>query len=142
MRQAKTGDTVKVHYTGRLSDGSIFDTSEEREPLEFTLGGGRLIAGFDEAVIGMRAAESKTVVLTTEKAYGPHNQEMVMVVDRSRMPSDVKPEIGQNFQIPGPNGNVLLVTVVAVSDSTVTFDANHPLAGKDLTFDIQLVEIA
>jgi peptidylprolyl isomerase len=142
MRQAKTGDTVKVHYTGRLSDGSVFDTSENREPLEFILGGGRLIAGFDEAVVGMSADESKTVMLTTEKAYGPYNQEMVMVVDRTRMPSDVKPEVGQNFQIPGPNGNTLFVIVKDVSDATVTFDANHPLAGKDLTFDIQLVEIA
>ena len=142
MRQAKTGDTVKVHYTGRLSDGSVFDTSENREPLEFTLGGGRLIAGFDEAVVGMSADESKMVVLTADKAYGPYNQEMVMVVDRTRMPSDVNPEVGQNFQIPGPNGNTLFVTVKDVSDATVSFDANHPLAGKDLTFDIQLVEIA
>ena len=142
MSQAKTGDTVKVHYTGRLSDGKIFDTSENREPLEFTLGNGRLIAGFDEAVLGMRADESRTVILANDKAYGSYKQEMVMVIDRNRIPSDVNPEVGQHFQIPGANGHTLFVAVMDVSDTTVTFDANHALAGKDLTFDIQLVEIA
>jgi peptidylprolyl isomerase len=140
--RAKSGNTVKVHYTGKLQDGSVFDTSEDRSPLEFILGDGRIIAGFDEAVVGMSINESKTVILTHDKAYGPHNQDMVMEIERHRIPPDVKPEVGQHFQIPGPDGRNLAVLVVGISDSAVTFDANHPLAGKDLTFDIRLVEIA
>lgn len=142
MDKAKSGDTVKVHYTGKLHDGTVFDTSEDRDPLEFTLGGGRIISGFDEAVVGMSINESKTVILTHDKAYGPHNQDMVMEIERNRIPPNVKPEVGQHFQIPGPNGQTLAVMVVGISDTAVTFDANHPMAGKDLTFDIQLVEIA
>ena len=142
MAQAKTGDTVKVHYTGKLNDGSVFDTSEGREPLEFKIGGGQVIAGFDEALSGMEVGESKTVTIPADKAYGPHQQEMVMVVDRSKLPDELEPQMGQQLQVGQPDGQTFVVTVAAISGEEVTLDANHPMAGKDLTFELQLVEIA
>lgn len=142
MAQVKKGDTVKVHYTGKLADGTIFDTSRERETLEFTVEAGQLIRGFDEAVVGMSVGESKTVTIPAEKAYGPHREEMVFEVDLNNFPREVDPEIGQQFQTETADGQPLLVMVTAVEESGVTLDANHPLAGKDLTFDIELMEIA
>ena len=142
MAQAKTGDTVKVHYTGTLNDGSVFDTSEGREPLKFRIGGGQVIAGFDEALSGMEIGESKTVTIPADKAYGPHQQEMVMVVDRSKFPGELEPQMGQQLQVGQPNGHTFMATVTAISGEEVTLDANHPMAGKDLTFELQLVEIA
>ena len=141
MAQAKYGDTVKVHYTGKLEDGTIFDSSIDRDPLEFTLGEGRVIPGFEQAVVGMDLNETKTVKIPEGKAYGPHREELVAEVDRSQLPADLKPEIGQQLQGSQPDGQVVVATVTDVSESSVTLDANHPLAGKDLTFDIQLVAI-
>jgi peptidylprolyl isomerase len=141
MTQAKNGDTVKVHYTGKLDDGTIFDSSIDREPLEFTLGEGQVIPGFEQAVIGLDLNESKTVKIPAEKAYGPHREELVAVVDRSQLPTDLKPEVGQQLQGRQPDGQTVTVMVTDISESSVTLDGNIPLAGKDLTFDIQLVEI-
>ena len=141
MAQAKYGDTVKVHYTGKLGDGTIFDSSIDRDPLEFTLGEGRVIPGFEQAVVGMDLNETKTVKIPEDKAYGPHREELVAEVDRSQLPADLEPEIGQQLQGRQADGQVIVATVTDVSESSVTLDANHPLAGKDLTFDIQLVAI-
>ncbi|UCD58741.1 MAG: peptidylprolyl isomerase [Candidatus Hydrogenedentota bacterium] len=141
MAQAKIGDSVKVHYTGTLDDGTIFDSSVDREPLEFTLGEGQVIVGFEEAIVGMRPSESKTTTVPANKAYGPHNPEMVVAVDRDRFPEHLEPKVGQQLQMRQAQGQVIVVTVTEVSESSVMLDANHPLAGKDLTFEIQLVGI-
>jgi peptidylprolyl isomerase len=138
---AKEGSTVKVHYTGKLDDGTVFDTSIERDPLEFTIGDGDVIPGFEQAVIGMTPGELKTVTIPAEEAYGPYDEELVIEVDRSKIPEDIEPEIGMQLQGTLESGAVIQYTVIAVSESTVTLDANHPLAGKDLTFDIELVDI-
>jgi peptidylprolyl isomerase len=141
MAQAKQGDTVKVHYTGRLDDGTVFDSSSDRDPLEFTIGTGAIIPGFEQAVIGMAPGESKTETIPTDQAYGPYIEEMVLTVDRQQMPMEVEPEIGQQLQLQHPTGEVIPVVITEVSSSTVTLDANHPLAGESLIFEIQLVEI-
>ncbi|GAB4341291.1 MAG: peptidylprolyl isomerase [Leptolyngbyaceae cyanobacterium] len=142
MPQAKQGDTVKVHYTGKLDDGTVFDSSQEREPLEFTIGTGTIIPGFEQAVIGMSPGESKTEVIPPDRAYGPYLEEMVLQIERQQLPTDLDPEVGQQLQLQHPTGEVIPVIITDVSSSTVTLDANHPLAGEDLTFDIQLVAIA
>jgi len=142
MVQAKQGDTVKVHYTGKLGDGTIFDSSLDRAPLQFTIGAGDIIPGFETAVLGMNPGESKTQVIPTDQAYGPHLEEMVVTIDRQQIPPEIQPEVGQQLQIQQPDGQVLPVVITDVSTASVTLDANHPLAGEDLTFDIQLVEIA
>ena len=139
--QAQTGDTVKVHYTGTLEDGTVFDSSIDREPLEFTIGDGRLIPGFEEAVVGMSQGESKTVEIPADEAYGPYYEELVLVVDRDQLPPELQPEVGQQLQFQQEDGTIVTLTVIDVSELSVTLDANHPLAGQDLTFDIQLVEI-
>jgi peptidylprolyl isomerase len=141
MTQAQVGDMVKVHYTGRLTDGTTFDTSLERDPLEFTLGEGELIAGFEQAVLGMAAGESKTTTIPADQAYGPHHAERVIDVERHHLPSDLQPEIGQQLQMTRPDGTTLSVMITTVTETQVTLDANHPLAGQDLIFDITLVEI-
>lgn len=142
MTQAKYGDTVKVHYTGKLEDGTVFDSSIDHEPLQFTLGGGQVIPGFEQAVVGMNLNESKTVKIPVDKAYGPHREELVAVIDRSQLPADLNPEVGQPLEGRQADGQIIMAEVIEVSESSVTLDANHPLAGKDLTFDIQLVEIS
>ena len=141
MSGAENGKTVKVHYTGKLDNGEIFDTSAEREPLEFTLGEGSLIPGFENAIIGMTPGESKTVKIPSEEAYGPHIGDMVRKVEKTQLPSDFKPEVGQRLQIPQKDGMVLFVKVTEITESDVTLDGNHPLAGEDLTFDLDLIEI-
>ncbi|WP_292519619.1 peptidylprolyl isomerase [Methanoculleus sp.] len=141
MAQAKEGDTVKVHYTGKLEDGTVFDTSTEREPLEFTIGNGEIISGFERVVVGMEPGETKTATIQPEEAYGPRRDDMTLTVDRGQFPEEIKPEPGQQLQIQQPDGRAAIVTVSDVSESTVTLDANHPLAGRPLTFDIQLVDI-
>lgn len=138
---AKNGDTVKVHYTGKLEDGTVFDSSEGREPLEFTVGEHEVIPGFEEAIVGMNQSESKTVKVPADAAYGPRIEEMVLKVERSRLPQDFEPQVGQQLQMRRSDGRTIIVTVNGVSESDVTLDANHPLAGKDLIFDIELVEI-
>lgn len=142
MTTAKQGDTVKVHYTGKLEDGTVFDSSTDRDPLEFTLGTGMIIPGFEQAVLGMSPGESKTQVIAPDMAYGPYLQEMVVVVDRAQIPDEIEPEVGQQLHIQHDStGQLIPVVITDVSGSAVTLDANHPLAGEDLTFDIQLVEI-
>lgn len=142
MAQAKKGDTVKVHYTGKLEDGTVFDSSGEEEPLEFTLGEGKIIAGFEKAVEGMEEGESKSVTLPPDEAYGEFKEEGKVTVERSAMPQDVEPQVGQMYQLTMDGGGVVNVSVVDIADDTVTLDANHPLAGRDLTFDITLEEVA
>ena len=142
MAQAKTGDTVKVHYTGKLDDGTIFDTSADREPLEFTIGKGQLIPDFEQAVIGMNPEESKTIQIPADNAYGPYREDMVVKIGRNQLPAEIEPKVDQKLQMRHSNGQSTVVTVIEVSESQVTLDGNHPLAGKDLTFDIRLTEIA
>lgn len=142
MTQAKNGDTVKIHYTGRLQDGSVFDSSTDREPLQFNIGSGQVIPGFEEAVTGMTVGEKKTTLIPSAKAYGERNPSMVMVVDRKHVPSDIDPEVGQRLQVGSPSGELIAVTIIEVNDGNITLDANPPLAGEDLTFDLELVEIA
>ncbi|HEX74745.1 MAG TPA: peptidylprolyl isomerase [Dehalococcoidia bacterium] len=139
--RAKDGDTVKVHYTGTLEDGTVFDTSVEREPLEFTLGEGTLISGFEEAVKGMQVGQSKTVTIPAEEAYGPHRDDLVLVIERDQLPEGLNPEVGQQLQMQQTNDRTIAVIVTDVSETTITVDANHHLAGKDLTFEIELLEI-
>ena len=141
MGQAKPGDTVKVHYTGKLDDGTVFDTSAEREPLEFTVGEGQVIPGFESAVVGMNTGDTKTTKIPSDEAYGPHRTEMVITVERTMFPEDMDPQVDQQVQIRQSNGQAFVATITDVSEQDVTLDANHPLAGQDLTFDIQLVEI-
>src|SRR5215510_12369939 len=141
MPQAQHGDQVKVHYTGRLADGTTFDTSMQREPLEFTIGAGDLIPGFEQAVLGMAPGESCTTTIPADQAYGPHHSERVMDVERHHLPADLQPEIGQRLHLTRQDGSTLTVVVTAMTEVQVTLDANHPLAGQDLIFDITLVEI-
>lgn len=141
MTQAKQGDTVQIHYTGKLNDGTVFDTSDGRDPLSFTIGSGQVIPGFEEAVIGMAIEDKKNVSIPPEKAYGNRNEEMVMSVPRDQVPPDINPEKGQRLQMQGPNEQVIVVEITEVSDESITLDANPPLAGKELNFDIELVAI-
>lgn len=141
MTQAKIGDTVQVHYTGKLVDGSEFDTSVNRNPLQFKIGNGQIIPGFEEAVVGMRPGESKKTNIKADEAYGPRHEELVLVVDRSQFPSHISPQVNQALELRQADGRVIEVRVTEVSDSSVTLDANHPLAGQELTFDIELVAI-
>ncbi|WP_136796341.1 FKBP-type peptidyl-prolyl cis-trans isomerase [Desulfosediminicola ganghwensis] len=141
MQQVKNGDTVKVHYTGTLEDGSVFDSSEGHDPLEFTVGSGQVIAGFDNAVTGMAIGEKKSVFIPCAEAYGEANSDLVMTVPQEQVPPDLKPEVGMLLEVGGANGEVLRVTVVEVSEEVIILDANPPLAGKDLTFALELVSI-
>lgn len=140
MTQAQIGNDVKVHYTGRLDDGTEFDSSREREPLGFTLGEGQLIPGFERAVIGMTVGDSKTVKVPAEQAYGPHHEEMVLEVPREQFPPNINPAVGQQLEM-HQGERVIQVRVTEVSPKDVTLDANHPLAGQDLTFEIELVAL-
>ena len=141
MPRAKSGDTVKVHYTGKLADGTVFDSSADRDPLQFTLGRGQVIPGFEKAVLGLQAGESTTATIPADEAYGQRQDEMIMDLDRSHFPNDLKPEVGQLLQIRQEEGEAIEVKVTNLSGEKVTVDANHPLAGEDLTFDIHLVAI-
>ena len=141
MTQAQNGNTVKVHYTGKLENGEVFDSSEGREPLEFTIGQGQMIPGFEAAVIGMKAGETKTAAkVPADQAYAYH-EELVMEVGRDQIPENLSTEVGQRLQAQQPDGQVLVVEIVAATDDTVTLNANHPLAGKDLYFDLEVVEV-
>lgn len=141
MAQAKKGDTVKVHYTGRLEGGEEFDTSRDGDPLEFTLGEQMLIAGFENAVVGMTPGETKSVVIDSEGAYGPWLDELQQVIPRDQLPADAELEVGLQLQAQTEDNESIVLTITAFDDETVTLDANHPLAGMDLTFDLELVEI-
>ncbi|MCC6145620.1 MAG: peptidylprolyl isomerase [Candidatus Hydrogenedentes bacterium] len=139
--QAAHGDTVRVHYRGTTNDGAEFDSSYDREPLEFRLGAGQVIPGFERAVEGMTAGEKKTETMPAAEAYGPHREEMVMEVPRTQLPEDLEVQVGTQLQASQPGEAPVLLTVTAVDTDTITVDANHPLAGEDLTFEIELVEI-
>lgn len=141
MTEAKAGDTVRIHYTGTLSDGSTFDSSAGRDPLEFTLGTGQVIPGFDKAIDGMATGETRTVEIPAADAYGAHDPNGRQAFPRDKVPDDLPLEIGTRLQLASPEGQPILVTVAEVTETEVILDANHPLAGKDLTFEIELVEI-
>jgi peptidylprolyl isomerase len=142
MASAKQGDTVLVNYTGKLGDGTVFDTSYNRQPLRFTLGKGQLIAGFEKAVIGMSPGEKKTVVIPPAEAYGQPQASAIVEMERKNLPPNTNVKIGQRLELTQEDNRRVLVTVVAATKNTITLDANHPLAGKDLTFEIELVSIA
>lgn len=141
MVQAKAGDTAIVHYTGKLEDGSVFDSSVGGEPLQFLLGSGQVIPGFEDAILGMAPGESKTEVIPCDQAYGDWAEDMVLQVERQAMPEDMPVEVGQQLELHHPSGEVVAVTVTAMDDDKITLDANHPLAGQDLTFELQLVAL-
>jgi peptidylprolyl isomerase len=141
MSKAENGNKVKVHYKGSFDDGTVFDSSEGREPLEFELGSGQVIPGFDKNVEGMELKEKKTIQIPTQEAYGDRRDELVMDLPKSEFPDDIDPAVGQQLQMQNQEGQVFNVLVTGVSGETVTLDANHPLAGKDLNFEIELVEI-
>jgi peptidylprolyl isomerase len=141
MTQAKSGDTVRIHYTGTLDDGTEFDSSAGRDPLEFALGGGQVIPGFDSAVDGMAVGESKSVTIPPDEAYGQRHEQLVQQVPRTTLPEDMEPAVGMQLQSQGPDGQVMNLAVMEIVDDSITVDANHPLAGQALTFAIELVEI-
>ncbi|WP_420385678.1 FKBP-type peptidyl-prolyl cis-trans isomerase [Roseivirga sp.] len=142
MPKAKAGDSVKVHYTGKLKDGTVFDSSQGREPLAFQVGAGQMIKGFDAAVDGMEVGDTKTAEIPAAEAYGEARQDLIFDVPKSNLPEDLKPEVGQQLAMTQPNGQQVPVTVAKVEEDKVVIDANHQLAGKDLVFDIELVEIS
>jgi peptidylprolyl isomerase len=138
---ARQGDTVKVHYTGKLASGKVFDSSIEREPIAFTLGAGQIIPGFEKAVEGLEPGQKTSVTIPAAEAYGPHNPEALVRVERSQLPEGMDPQIGQQLQVQQENGHAMVVRVTEVDDDSITLDANHPLAGEDLSFEIELVAV-
>jgi len=141
MSQAKSGDAVKVHYTGKLTDGTVFDSSEGREPLAVELGAGQVIPGFEKGLMGMAVGETKTITIDPEEAYGQKREDLVVDVDKSNFPENIKPAIGERLQVKQPDGSVINVQITQIEGDKVTLDANHPLAGQTLVFDVELVEI-
>jgi peptidylprolyl isomerase len=141
LSTVKANDTVKVHYTGTLDDGNTFDSSRGREPLEFTLGQGQLIAGFEKAVEGLKVGDSTQVRIPADQAYGDVREDMIVEVEKARFPDDITPEIGMQLQINQPNGQPMPVLVKEVGETHIKLDANHPLAGQALNFDIEIMEI-
>jgi FKBP-type peptidyl-prolyl cis-trans isomerase 2 len=141
VAEAKQGDAVQVHYTGKLEDGTVFDTSQDREPLEFTIGEDRVIPGFESAVLGMEPGDSKTQELGPDDAYGQRREDMVMELDRGQIPEDLDPEVGQQLHLRMEDGQRVPVVITKLGEESVTIDANHPLAGKKLIFDIELISI-
>jgi len=142
MTEVKNGDTVRIHYTGRLTDGTVFDSSEGRDPLEFTVGAGHVIGGMDAGLPGMVAGDKKTLEIACDDAYGPSNPDARQAIPREGIPDDIPLEPGTQLQMQTPEGQVLPVTVVEADEATVTLDANHPLAGKTLVFNIDLQGIS
>jgi len=142
MQQVKKGDTVKVNYHGKLTNGDTFDSSEGKEPLEFKVGEGSVIKGFDEGVMGMKIGDKKTIQVPVDDAYGPKNEEMLIEFPKDRFPSDMNPEVGMPLTMSNGSGQNFRVTIIEVKDDSVLLDANHPLAGEDLIFDIELVSIS
>lgn len=141
MAQASSGDHVSIHYTGTLDDGTVFDSSKGRDPLAFTLGSGQVIPGFDQAVAGMSVGDRKTTTIPAAEAYGEPREELFLEVPKSQLPDDYEPEVGGQLQMTTSQGQPVPVRVHEVAEETVTLDANHPLAGRDLTFEIELVAV-
>ncbi len=141
MSKAENGNTVKVHYTGTLNDGTEFDTSSGREPLEFTIGSGQIIPGFDQGVIGMEVNEKKSIKIAASEAYGDVRDELIVNVPKGDLPDDINPEVGMTLEVHTDDGQKLPVFVAEVDDDTITIDGNHPLAGQELNFEIELMEI-
>lgn len=141
MPQAKKGDNVKVHYHGKLTDGTTFDSSEGREPLAFELGSGQVIPGFDNGVTGLEIGEKKTITIPVEEAYGPQQEELVFEFPKAQFPPEMNPEVGMALNMRNDQEQVIPVVIIEVKEDSVVLDANHPLAGKDLIFDLELVDI-
>ena len=138
----ENGQKVKIHYTGTLDDGSQFDSSAGRDPLEFEMGAGMVIPGFEKGVEGMDIGEKKTIHIPAAEAYGERREDMIMQFERSQLPEDIKPEVGMGLQMQGPEGQPVPVTVTAVDEENITIDANHQLAGQNLNFELELIEVA
>ncbi len=141
MASAKTGDTVRVHYTGTLTDGTVFDTSRDREPLEFTIGQNMVIPGFENGIVGMNEGDSKAISILAGEAYGPYNEQLVAVVPRSQVPPEMELSLGMILQVRSPEGSLARAIVREITETEVTLDLNHPLAGQDLVFEVGLVKI-
>ncbi|MFD2528638.1 MULTISPECIES: peptidylprolyl isomerase [Polaribacter] len=141
MMQVKENNTVKVHYTGKLTDGQIFDTSEGKEPIEFTLGQGRLIPGFEKGLLNMKLNEKKTLNIAKEDAYGEVNEQLIQEVAKKDLPQDMEPQVGMGLVSKAPDGSEMNLMVVEVKEEAIVIDGNHPLAGRDLVFDIEVVAI-
>jgi peptidylprolyl isomerase/FKBP-type peptidyl-prolyl cis-trans isomerase SlpA len=141
MAEAKQGDKVRVHYTGKLEDGTVFDSSKQRDPLELTLGSGQVIPGFEQALYGMQKGDSKEVQIAPAEGYGDRREEMVIQFERQSIPQGVDPQVGQQLQLQTQDGQAVPAVVVGTDDNHITVDANHPLAGKELHFELELVEI-
>ena len=142
MSQAKNGDTVKVHYTGRLENGEVFDSSRESEPFEFTLGRGEIIPGFEKGIIGMEVGDTRTITVLPGEAYGPRSKELVAKIRKVDLPERISPAIGLQLRLQMPDGKRIDLLITDMDEDTVTLDANHPLAGNTLVFNVELVEIA
>lgn len=142
MSQVKENDKVKVHYTGKLDNGQVFDSSVDRgQPIEFTVGQGQMIPGFEKGIMGMAVNEKKTITIPSEEAYGERNNDLLKEVPNEQLPPEIKPEVGMGLVSKGPQGQEIQLVVAEVKDNSIIVDANHPLAGQDLTFDLELVEI-
>lgn len=141
MSKAKSGDTVRVHYTGKLEDGTQFDSSAGKDPLEFSIGAGEVLPAFDSAVEGMAVGDSKSVNIEAAEAYGRRHEQLIQDVPREHLPDDMQPAVGMQLQAQGQDGQPIKLVVTEVKEETITVDGNHPLAGRDLDFDIKLVDI-
>lgn len=139
--QAKVGDTISVHYTGRLADGQVFDSSEGNDPLAFVIGARQVIPGFENGVVGLAIGDKKTIEIKAENAYGARVEELSQTVQRELLRMDVQPEIGMSFMVQTPDGQEIPVSITEITEETITLDANHPLAGRDLTFDIEVIAL-
>jgi FKBP-type peptidyl-prolyl cis-trans isomerase 2 len=141
MAQAKDGDTIKFHYSGKFEDGTEFDSSRNEDPLEITLGGGQLIPGLEEGLFGMVVGDKETVTIAPEEGYGAFREELILKINRDEFPKDVTPKVGQQLRLQKPDNPPFTVLIVEVNDDNIILDANHPLAGKTLIFDVELMEI-
>lgn len=141
MGAAKDGDTVQVHYTGRLDDDTVFDSSKDRDPLKFDVGEGKVIPGFEKGIVGMEIGDKKTITIPPEEAYGPHRDELTLTVNKEQFPENITPAVGQQLQMQQPDQSTINVVITSIEGDNVTLDANHPLAGKTLIFDLELVGI-
>ena len=142
MEQAKYGDKVKVHYTGKLTNGRVFDSSIDRNPMVFTIGQEQIIPDFEQAFIGMSQGESKRITIDSDEAFGPYREDLLMKINSENISPELEPKVGQRIEASRRNGQKVVVTIIEVNESGVTVNANHPLAGEDLTFDLELIEIA